>query len=280
MERDRRRAAPGRISDLELASRLSFFLWSSIPDDELHRRRVTQRLRHRRSSNGRSSGCWPIREPARSSTTSPAQWLFLRNVDAAAPDPRVFPDFDEALRRAMRRETELFLHDMLAKDRSVLDLLTADYTFVNERLARHYGIGGVYGNQFRRVSIADTPRRGLLGHGSLLTVTSYATAPRRSCAASGCSTTCSARRRPRRRRTSRRCRRPCKTGKALSMREAMEQHRANPSCASCHARMDPLGFALENFDAVGRWRTKAANAADRRVGRACPMAPHSRARAA
>ena len=191
-----------------------------------------------------------------------AQWLFLRNVDAASPDPRVFPDFDEALRRAMRRETELFVHDVLANDRSVTDLLTADYTFLNERLARHYGVAGVYGDQFRRVSIAGTPRRGLLGHASLLTVTSYAhrtspvlrgkwmldnllgappPPPPADIPALQETNT--------------------KTGKALTMREAMEQHRANPSCAGCHARMDPLGFALENYDAVGRWRTQAANTA-------------------
>jgi hypothetical protein len=174
----------------------------------------------------------------------------------------VFPDFDEALRRAMRRETELFVHDVLANDRSVTELLTADYTFLNERLARHYGVAGVYGDQFRRVSLAGTPRRGLLGHASLLTVTSYAhrtspvlrgkwmldnllgappPPPPPDIPALQETNT--------------------KTGKALTMREAMEQHRANPSCASCHARMDPLGFALENYDAVGRWRTQAASTA-------------------
>jgi hypothetical protein len=174
----------------------------------------------------------------------------------------VFPDFDEALRRAMRRETELFVHDVLANDRSVVELLTADYTFANERLARHYGIRGVYGDQFRRVSIAGTPRRGLLGHASLLTVTSYAhrtspvlrgkwmldnllgappPPPPPDIPALQETNT--------------------KTGKPLTMRAAMEQHRANPACASCHARMDPLGFALENYDAVGRWRTQAANTA-------------------
>jgi mono/diheme cytochrome c family protein len=252
-------APAGRISDLELASRLSFFLWSSIPDDALidvgarnalHEPAELERQVKRMLADPRASALVD---------NFASQWLFLRNVDAAAPDPRVFPDFDEALRRAMRRETELFVHDVLANDRSVRELLTADYTFLNERLARHYGVAGVYGDHFRRVSIAGTPRRGLLGHASLLTVTSYA------------------------HRTSPVLRgkwmldnllgspppppppdipalqETNKTGKALTMREAMEQHRANPSCASCHARMDPLGFALENYDAVGRWRTQAAN---------------------
>ena len=254
--------AAGRISDLELASRLSFFLWSSIPDDEL----IDAAARNALSAPAELERQVKrmLADPRASALVDnfAAQWLFLRNVDAAAPDPRVFPDFDEALRRAMRRETELFVHEVLANDRSVTELLTADYTFLNERLARHYGVAGVYGDQFRRVSLAGTPRRGLLGHASLLTVTSYAhrtspvlrgkwmldnllgappPPPPPDIPALQETNT--------------------KTGKALTMREAMEQHRANPSCASCHARMDPLGFALENYDAVGRWRTQAASTA-------------------
>ena len=254
--------AAGRISDLELASRLSFFLWSSIPDDAL----IDAAARNALSAPAELERQVKrmLADPRASALVDnfAAQWLFLRNVDAAAPDPRVFPDFDEALRRAMRRETELFVHDVLANDRSVTELLTADYTFLNERLARHYGVAGVYGDQFRRVSLAGTPRRGLLGHASLLTVTSYAhrtspvlrgkwmldnllgappPPPPPDIPALQETNT--------------------KTGKALTMREAMEQHRANPSCASCHARMDPLGFALENYDAVGRWRTQAASTA-------------------
>jgi mono/diheme cytochrome c family protein len=254
-------AAPaGRISDLELASRLSFFLWSSIPDDalidvaarnSLHDPVELERQVKRMLADPRASALVD---------NFASQWLFLRNVDAASPDPRVFPDFDEALRRAMRRETELFVHDVLANDRSVRELLTADYTFLNERLARHYGVAGVYGDQFRRVSIADTPRRGLLGHASLLTVTSYAhrTSPvlRGKWMLDnllGAPPPPPPPDIPALQETNN------KTGKALTMREAMEQHRANPSCAGCHARMDPLGFALENYDAVGRWRTQAAN---------------------
>ena len=259
-ERDPGGAAAGRISDLELASRLSFFLWSSIPDDAL----IDLAARNALSAPAELERQVKrmLADPRASALVDnfAAQWLFLRNVDAASPDPRVFPDFDEALRRAMRRETELFVHDVLANDRSVTELLTADYTFLNERLARHYGVAGVYGDQFRRVSMADTPRRGLLGQASLLTVTSYAhrtspvlrgkwmldnllgappPPPPPDIPALQETNT--------------------KTGKALTMREAMEQHRANPSCASCHGRMDPLGFALENYDAVGRWRTQAAN---------------------
>jgi hypothetical protein len=260
-ERDPARA-PGRISDLELASRLSFFLWSSSPDDELIDVAARDALSAPPELERQVKRM--LADPRASALVDnfAAQWLFLRNVDAAAPDPRVFPDFDEALRRAMRRETELFVHDVLANDRSVRELLTADYTFVNERLARHYGIGGVYGDQFRRVSIAGTPRRGLLGHASLLTVTSYAhrTSPvlRGKWMLDnllGAPPPPPPPDIPALQETN------AKTGKALTMREAMEQHRANPSCASCHARMDPLGFALENYDAVGRWRTQAANAA-------------------
>jgi hypothetical protein len=188
-------------------------------------------------------------------TNFAGQWLYLRNLRGVSPDPDAFPDFDDNLREAFRRETELFVESQLREDRSVTDLLTANYTFVNERLARHYEIPRVYGNQFRRVTLPDETRRGLLGHGSILTVTSYAN------------------------RTS-----PTLRGKwvlenllgapppppppnvpaleggdgpaALTVRERMEQHRRNPVCASCHAPMDPLGLALENFDAIGRWRTR------------------------
>ena len=184
-----------------------------------------------------------------------SQWLSLRALREVTPNPDLFPDFDENLREAFRRETELFLASQLRDDRSVTDLLTANYTFVNERLARHYQIPNVYGDQFRRVQLSKTNRGGLLGQGSILTVTSYGN------------------------RTSPVLRGrwllenilgtpppppppnvPALTenrenGKLLSMRDRMEQHRKNPACATCHVRMDPLGFALENFDAIGRWRT-------------------------
>ena len=259
IERDPQDPPPGtpyRVSDLELASRLSFFLWSSIPDDELLDRATAGELRdpdvleaqvRRMLADGRSRALVD---------NFAAQWLYLRDVEAQEPDPGFFPGFDENLRQAFLRETELFIDSVLREDRGVGELLTADYTFLNERLARHYGIPHVYGSHFRRVSLAGTERRGLLGHGGILTLTSYAT------------------------RTS-----PVLRGKwilenllsspppppppdipalaetsddgaALSMRDAMERHRANPACASCHAQMDPLGFALENFDAVGRWRVR------------------------
>ncbi len=242
------------VSDLDLASRLSFFLWSSIPDDELLS--VAER--------GALSAPDELRRQVRRMLADPrasalvenfaGQWLYLRNLANTNPDPPTFPDFDDNLRRALQRETELFFGSVMAEDRSILDLLTADYTFLNERLARHYDVPGVYGDRFRRVAVADDARRGILGHGSLLTVTSYAT------------------------RTS-----PVLRGKwilenllespppppppdvpdledtgsaeGLSIRERLEQHRANPACATCHARMDPYGFGLENFDAIGRWRS-------------------------
>jgi hypothetical protein len=184
------------------------------------------------------------------------QWLFLRNLTAAVPVQSIFPDFDDTLRQAMQRETELFFASIVRDDRSARDLLRADYTFLNERLARHYGIPGVKGSHFRRVELGkDSVRAGLLGHGSILTVTSYpdrtspvkrgkwilenllGTPPPPPLPNVG------------------ELQATTSTGTVLSMRQRMEQHRANPVCASCHAMMDPLGLALENFDAVGKWRT-------------------------
>ncbi|HUK33053.1 MAG TPA: DUF1592 domain-containing protein, partial [Vicinamibacterales bacterium] len=244
-----------RLDDLELASRLSFFLWSSIPDDEL----LTA------AASGRLKDPAELDRQVRRMLASPkahalvdnfaGQWLYLRNLKSTSPDQNVFPDFDDNLRQAFRTETEMFFESVLREDRSVLDFLDADYTFVNERLARHYGIPNVYGSRFRRVTLTDDARRGLLGKGSVLLVTSHAG------------------------RTS-----PVVRGKwvldnilgspppppppnvpaleesggvvqAHSVRERLEQHRANPGCASCHRLIDPLGFALENFDAVGAWRT-------------------------
>ena len=249
--------APGTaygISDYDLASRLSFFLWSSIPDDRLLDLAEQGQLRdpvvleqqvRRMLADSRSEALV---------NNFAGQWLYLRNLGAKAPDSGVFPEFDENLRQAFQRETELFFASIVREDRSVVDLLGADYTFLNERLARHYQIPNVYGSRFRRVTLNDEQRKGLLGQGSLLTVTSYNT------------------------RTS-----PVLRGmwllenilgtpppppppdvpslkedqdtEALTMRERMEQHRENPACAVCHRVMDPLGFALENFDAIGRWRT-------------------------
>ena len=261
IERDPVGAAPGsvyRLNDLEVASRLSFFLWSSIPDDELlevaargqlKNSDVLQRQMRRMTADAR----------ARTLVSNfAAQWLELRHMRAVAPDPTLFPAFDENLREAMQQETELFLESQLRDDRSVVDVLRANYTFLNQRLAEHYGIPGVYGAHFRRVPLNDDRRAGLMGHASLLTITSYAN------------------------RTS-----PVLRGKWLlenvlgapppppppnvpslperrdgetprSVRDRLELHRKNPVCASCHASIDPLGFALENYDAIGRWRTHDA----------------------
>jgi hypothetical protein len=254
-------AAPGsvhRITEFELASRLSFFLWSSIPDDELLdaaaagtlrqpevlRRQVTRMLADPRS---------------RSLVTNfAAQWLFLRDVETKEPDVYLFRDFDESVRAAFVRETELFLDSILrpSENRSVLELLTADYTFLNEPLAKHYGIPNITGSHFRRVTLPKgSPRRGLLGHGSILSITSYST--RTSAVLRGKYVLENLLASP-----------PPpppadvpslnteRSGKPLSMKEAMQLHRASPGCAGCHAKMDPIGFALENFDALGRYRAE------------------------
>jgi mono/diheme cytochrome c family protein len=247
--------AAHRISDLELASRLSFFLWSSIPDDELLNLAAGNRLRAPGvlDSQVRRMIADPRAEALMTAFTG--QWLQLRNLDKVTPDILMFPDFDDNVRQALRRETELFFGSVVRENRSALTLLDADYTFVNERLARHYDIPGVYGSRFRRVQVTDPNRRGLLGHGSLLVLTSVAT------------------------RTS-----PVLRGKYIianllnvpplpppavvpdlaesahkdrpsTVREQLERHRSNPTCAACHRNIDPVGFALENFDAVGKWQT-------------------------
>jgi len=247
-----------RISDVELASRLSFFLWSTIPDAELLDA----------AERGRLSDPAVLERQVRRMLDDPradalvsnfaGQWLQLRNVETVKPDPVIFP-FDEALRRAFLTETELFVSSLVREDRSLLDLISADYTFVNQRLAEHYGIPRIYGSQFRRVTLPAGNRRGLLGHGSVLTVTSY----------------------PNRTSVVQRGKwvlenllgtppppppadvpelKAAPHGKVVSMREQMQAHRANPTCAACHARMDPIGFALENYDGVGRWRDEDAGA--------------------
>lgn len=263
IERDPEGAAPGlayRLGDLELASRLSFFLWSSIPDDALldaavrgelsdtaaYERHVRRMLADKRADNLVGNFA--------------SQWLYLRNLEAVTPDMRLFTDFDDNLRQAFRRETELFFESVLREDRSVLDLLRADYTFLNERLAKHYGIPNVYGSRFRRVALDAASRRGgLLRHGSILTATSYATRtspvirgkwvlenilgippppPPASVPALKDNT----------------------AGGSLSVRERLAEHRADPACSGCHNLIDPVGFSLENFDAVGRWRAMESGA--------------------
>jgi hypothetical protein len=246
---------------VELASRLSFFLWSSIPDDQLLDL----------AERGKLKDQTILTEQVRRMLSDPrattlvnnffGQWLYLRNMPTVARDSKEFPDWDENLRDAFQRETELFIESQLREDRPATELLTANYTFVNERLARHYGMPNVYGSHFRRVTYGDAHRGGVLGHGSVLTVTSYAN------------------------RTS-----PVFRGKWLlenilgtpppppppdvppfpeaegrsqprSVRARMEQHRKNAVCASCHSMLDPMGFALENFDAIGAWRTTEGTAA-------------------
>jgi hypothetical protein len=246
------------IGQLELASRLSFFLWSSLPDDELLGLAIEGRLSQadvlaaqvrRMLADDRSQSLV---------SNFAGQWLYLRNLDSVIPNMRLYPDFDDNLRQAFRQETELFFESILRDDRSVLDLIKADYTYLNERLAKHYGIPHIYGSRFRRVAVDENSRRGgLLRHASILTVTSYAT--RTSPVIRGHwvlknllgtpppppppnvpaleETTVSA---------------------SLPVRERLEQHRANETCAACHDLIDPVGFALDNFDAVGRWRMSEA----------------------
>jgi len=249
-------SATGRVTDVELASRLSFFLWSSIPDEEL----LTV------ASKGTLSQPATLERQVKRMLADPksralvdnfaSQWLMLRNLKGHIPTPGDFPNFDNELRQAFRQETEMFVESIMREDRSLIDLIDADYTFVDERLARHYGIQNVYGSYFRKVVLKNEERRGLLGQGSILTVTSYPN------------------------RTS-----PVLRGKyilenilgtpppapppnvpdlkenqpgeeAKSLRARLEMHRATPSCATCHRVMDPLGLALENFDGIGQWRVK------------------------
>ncbi|HLI85668.1 MAG TPA: DUF1592 domain-containing protein [Bryobacteraceae bacterium] len=261
IEREPVGAQPGTVfavSDLELASRLSFFLWSSIPDDELLRVASEGKLREPAVLEKQARRMLADARSESLVTNFAAQWLFLRDLEAKRPDELLFPDFDETLRAAFRRETDLFLDSVLRGNRSVLDLLTANYTFVNERLAKHYGIPNVEGSYFRRVELpAGSPRGGLLGQGSILTITSYAT--RTSPVVRGkwvLENLLSAPPPPPPPNVPALKTESSESGKTLSMREAMTAHRANPACAGCHARMDPIGFALENFDAVGRWRER------------------------
>jgi mono/diheme cytochrome c family protein len=265
IEKDSSSAATFRISDLDLASRLSFFIWSSIPDDELlsvaEQKRLSDPIVLDREVRRM------LRDPRSASmvTNFAEQWLFVRDIEAKQPDGLLFPDFDESLRDAMHTETTLFVDSVLRDNRSVLDLLTANYTFMNERLAKHYGIPNVQGSYFRRVTFpADSPRGGLLGQGSILTLTSYAT--RTSPVVRGkwvLENLLSAAPPPPPANIPALKTEGDQPGTALSMREAMSKHRANPSCAVCHVRMDPIGFSMENFDAVGRWRDRdGANAID------------------
>ncbi len=258
VERDPAGATPGsvrRVNDYELASRLSFFLWSSIPDDELLGLADQGKLRDPKVIEKQVARMLDDPKSKAFVTNFAGQYLYLRNLAAQKPDPDEFPEFDNNLRKAFEQETQLFFNALVRENRPVTDLLEAKFTYLNQRLAEFYGIPGVYGPQFRRVELTDPNRAGILGQGSLLTVTSY---PNRTSVvqrgkwvlenllgtpppppppnvpaldAHG------------------------KNGK-MSMRQAMEMHRANPVCASCHSRMDPIGFSLENFNAIGEWRDK------------------------
>jgi hypothetical protein len=240
-----------------MASRLSFFLWSSIPDDELLNAAAQGKLKTNSAIEQQVKRM--LADPKSSALVQnfAGQWLYLRNLKNQIPNSLEVPDFDDNLRQALQRETELFFRSIIEEDRNVLDLMTADYTFVNERLAKHYGIPNVYGSQFRRVAVTDEARKGLLGQGSILMVTSHTDrtspvvrgkwilenllgAPPPPPPAMVPPLKESAER---------------EGGKILSMRERMEEHRNNPACSGCHSIMDPIGFAMENFDAVGAWRT-------------------------
>jgi mono/diheme cytochrome c family protein len=243
-----------QLDDLALASRLSFFLWSSLPDDQLltlasqqklHEAPVLEQQVTRMLADARSQALV---------ANFAEQWLHLRNLKSSAPDLEAFPDFDDNLRQAMKEETSLFFDSIVREDRSVVDLLNADYTFVNERLARHYGMPGVYGSQFRRVKVTSEARRGLLGQASLLTVTSYPN--RTSPVERGKWVLTNLLGVPPQPPPPNIPTLPDATvdGKVLSLRERMEKHRANATCAGCHRVMDPIGFALESYDGIGRWR--------------------------
>ena len=255
-ERDPANAAPGSIypvSELELASRLSFFLWSTIPDDQLLQLASQGKLRKQLDEQVHRMLADPKAEAL--VTNFAGQWLYLRNLRTMVPNSVDFPDFDDNLRQSFLRETELFFGSVMREDRNVLDLMTADYTFVNERLARHYKIPNIYGSQFRRVPITDDARKGLLGQGSILMVTSHT--DRTSPVVRGkwiLDNLLGAPPPPMPANVPPLNENP--SGKVLTMRERMEEHRTNPVCASCHQIMDPIGFSLENFDAVGAWRTR------------------------
>jgi hypothetical protein len=263
IERDPADVAPGtpfRVSDLELASRLSFFLWSSIPDDELLDAAARGKL-HDPAVLEREVRRMLADPKAESLVNNFAeQWLYIRDIESKKPDDLLFPDFDETLRESFHRETDLFLDSVLLDgNHSVLDLMTANYSFLNERLAKHYGIPNVEGTYFRRVTFPPaSPRGGLLGQGSILTLTSYSTRTSPVLRGKWILENILSSPPPPPPPNVPALKTSADTGKPLTMRQAMEAHRANPVCASCHARMDPIGFAMDNFDAVGAWRATDA----------------------
>jgi hypothetical protein len=259
IERDAKNAAPRapyRVSDVELASRLSFFLWSSVPDDTLLDLAIAGTLRQPSTLERQVRRMLADPKSEALVTNFANQWLYLRNLAAASPDARQFPDFDDNLRQAFRRETELFFESIVKEDRSILDMLRANYTFVNERLAKHYGIGNVYGSRFRRVTLPEgIPRGGILAQGSVLTVTSYANRTSPVLRGKWILENIVGTPPPPPPQNVPQLQETDAQGRVLSMRERMAQHRSRPECASCHRLMDPAGLSLENFDAIGRWRT-------------------------
>jgi hypothetical protein len=257
-----------RLSDVELASRLSFFLWSSVPDDELLDLAIRRRL-HNAPVLERQVRRMLADPRARAALVDNffGQWLQTRNVWLLTPDANTkFPWFDDNLRAAIVRETELFLDDQLKGDRGIVELLTSDSTFLNEQLARHYGVSGVYGSHFRRVRLTDDKRWGLLGKASVLAVTSYPTRTSPTLRGKWLLDNILAAPVPPPPPNTNTNLNEKAIGATATVREMLEQHRASPVCASCHARMDPLGFSLENFDAVGRWRARDGDAAINATG--------------
>lgn len=243
-----------RINDLELASRLSYFLWSSAPDEQLIE--VASKGKLKDPSVLEQQVRRMIADPRSEAlaTNFAGQWLYLRNLQDAQPDVFLFPNFDTNLLNSMRRETELFFDSILREDHNIIDLLTANYTFVDEELARHYGIPNVAGNRFRRVTITDENRRGLLGQASILTVTSYANRTSPVVRGKWVMDNLLGAPPPKPPANVPPLKENAEGTKALPVRARLEEHRSNPVCAACHTMMDPIGFALENFDATGAWR--------------------------
>jgi hypothetical protein len=250
---------PYRIGDLELASRLSFFLWSTVPDEPLLAAAERGELRDPALIEKQVRRMLADPKARNLVTNFGYQWLQLPEAEGVHPDPVIFTDFDANLRQSFIKETELLLQSVLLGDHSVMELLNAKYTFVNERLANHYGIPGVYGDQFRRVEVNDGIRGGLLGQGSILTATSYPNRTSPVLRGKWVLDTLLGSPPPPPPPDVPALPEAGEGGKVLSVRERLSEHRKNPACASCHVRMDPLGFALENFDATGRWRTVETN---------------------